>query len=221
MRIRGNEIIVHRNETFTIDFNIVMRDGAPFIVPKTLENPYLLLSISSAKYSYIQEERYLCNWWLPLDSIPRFDASVPIAIDEFTSDNLSIDGLDYVYTAIEDGVRKYKYWDKTTSTFKDYAFRVIKSFIYDEVKDWSEQSYTYSLTFVNGQDSYAYLQSVWQENWGEIPIQLNEAWTIAVAKDPSILQVLESDTPICNYSDVLTIIEPSKLTVLSNIRGSL
>ena len=220
MRLRGKEIIVHRGETFTLDMVIRNRDGTPFVVSSGMSNPYLLLSVSSANYMYNSDERYLCNWWISLENLPKFTQSTAVEIPEFTSEYIDVNpDNQLLYTSIVDGVRKYKYWNGTG--FVDYEFRIVKHFTSSETQEWVENAYMYSISFVAGQDSYTYLQSIWDASWGEMPEDLSTAWSIATSKDSTILNVLEYDAPICNYSDVLVFIEPNKLTVLSNIKGSL
>lgn len=221
MQIRGSEIIVHRGETFTLDMVAKMRNGIPFIIDEKIDNPYILLSISSANYKYNSTNRYLTSFWLPLTDIPKFHSTKPVEITEFTSDNLTVDGENYVYTAIEKGIRKYKYWNEETQTFVDYEFRVIKQFTNNITNEWIENSYVYSITFIAGQDTHKYLQSIWKSEWGVIPEDVEKAWTIATTNDSEILNIIEQPAPICNYSDVLVFVEPSKLTVLSIIKGSL
>jgi hypothetical protein len=157
MKLRGKEIIVHRGETFTLDMNIKNRDGSPFIIDKTIINPYLLISVSSSKYS--QSNRYLSNWWLDLSHIKKFSSTIPVKIDEFAQDRLAADEGDgehtYVYT---DGKGNYKYWDG--SNFIDYSLRVVKAFVYNETKEWVSRSYDYSVTFIAGSKSYEYLASL-------------------------------------------------------------
>ena len=49
MRLKGNEMMVHRGETFTIDRVVVNRDGSPFIVSSEYDNPHILISVSSTR----------------------------------------------------------------------------------------------------------------------------------------------------------------------------
>ena len=219
MQLRGKEIIVHHNETFTLDMVVTMRNNAPFILDENIANPYLLLSISSTNYKYNSDDRYLCNWWLSLADIPKFHSTIPVEIDEFTEENLVTDGENYVYVSTENGIRKYKYWKD--NKFVDYEFRIVKYFGNDITKEWTENAYTYSITFIAGQNTYGYLQSIWKSEWGTIPATVEEAWEIAIANEPELINIIEQPTPICNYSDVLVFVEPSKLTVLSDIKGSL
>ena len=217
MKLRGKEIIVHRGETFTLDMNIKNRDGSPFIIDKTITNPYLLISIASSKYS--QSTRYLSNWWLDLSHIKKFSSTIPVKISDFTKDRLAADeGVhNYVYT---DGKGNYKYWDENTQTFNDYSFRVTKAFAYNETKEWVSRSYDYSVTFIAGPKSYDYLASIWDYAWGSKPDNLEDLWKAVTKHNPDVLKDMPEPTPIYNYTTVLTFIEPSPLTVLTDIRGS-
>jgi hypothetical protein len=195
MKLRGKEIIVHRGETFTLDMNIKNRDGSPYILSKDLKNQYLLLSIASSKYS--QANGYSSARWLALPDLDdkgntayvKFDDTVPHDMGkEFDSSKVAPDGEAYVYTAIENGVRKYKYYDSSTNTFIDYSLRVVTKFNYAETITWVPQAYDYSLTLMAG--------------------EINPDYTTG-----------STQPPIINYTDVIPIIEPSRLTVLPDIRN--
>ena len=82
MRTYGNELIVHRNETITIDKYVKNKDASPYIVSNKLRNPYLLLTVSNARYA--QKDRYVGNWWLDLGNLPRFSTTVPTEILDVT-----------------------------------------------------------------------------------------------------------------------------------------
>ena len=66
MKTLNNILVVHRNETFTLDKIVQNRDGSPYIVSAELENPYWLLTVSSTRYD--QKDRYIQNWWLDLSN---------------------------------------------------------------------------------------------------------------------------------------------------------
>lgn len=79
MKSSNNEITVHRNETFSIDRVVQNPDGSPYIVSKQLENPHLLLTVSSSKFQ--QNSKYELNYFLELfgpGAIPRFNLTNPI-----------------------------------------------------------------------------------------------------------------------------------------------
>ena len=73
MKILNNEIVVHRNETFSIDKIVQNKDGSPYIISNKLSNPYFLISISTTRYA--QNNRYIKNYWLDLSKYPRFTST--------------------------------------------------------------------------------------------------------------------------------------------------
>lgn len=70
MKTLNNEIIIHRNETFTLDKILENKDGSPYIISNKLSNACFLITISSTRYQ--QEGRYIKNYWLTLNNYPRF-----------------------------------------------------------------------------------------------------------------------------------------------------
>ena len=153
MTLNGQEMTIHRGETFTIDRLIVNRDNSPFIVSSEYKNPYILITVASAKYS--QENRYLVNWWLNLENLPRFTNTVVKEIssvnnmNEFAED----EPLEFVYHDKKTGKYQYlkEYSVGETAMFEDYEFRIIHSFPHNITKDWVEQTYFYSIRLVAGQ----------------------------------------------------------------------
>lgn len=152
MTINGNDMTVIRGETFTIDRTVVNRDGSPFIVSSEYRNPYLLLSVSSTKYS--QENRYLANWWLDLTDLPRFPNTIvkEISSVDNASEYADDEPMQFVYH--DNKTDKYQYLKEynvgETALFEDYEFRIIHTFTHDITKDWVEQSYFYSIRLVSG-----------------------------------------------------------------------
>lgn len=70
MKSLNNELIVHRNEAFTIDKTIQNKDGSPYIISSELNNPYFLITVSNTRY--VVENRYIYSKWLNLENFPRF-----------------------------------------------------------------------------------------------------------------------------------------------------
>ena len=91
MRNNDNNLIISRNETFTMDRVVQNRDGSPYIVSSQLNNPHILITVSSSKYR--QANRYLKRFYLPLEKVPRFYYTNPINIK-----SLSQSLLDGPYT---------------------------------------------------------------------------------------------------------------------------
>lgn len=172
MRTYGNEIIIHRGEPFTIDKHIVNKDGSPFIVSNALENPHIRVSVSDSLYE--QNDRYLINYFLSLRNLPKFVCTRPVDIRSFRdSPNGSIlyqsfesmSGLPSGYVGdtlvtyteydeavffnkLSDGSVEYKYL--TDDGWKDYSFRLVKSFTSMVTAEWKSQNYWYDIALVSG-----------------------------------------------------------------------
>lgn len=230
MQIFNNEITVHRNETFTIDNYIVARDGAPYIVSKQWDNPYLLITVASSRYE--QEGRYIRNWWLDLDkgftvsgelyTLPRFNSTNPYKISNFNQlpDGFAADDVVF-YTEDSLGNRTYKRYDVATSSFVNYEFRVVKSFTHEEVKDWVEQNYMYSIQLVAGNSVEDYLSQLCEDN----DIDPTDKSVETMAEDLTAAEIDISDIditkPLLDYSAVQMILKPTRLTVLSDSKGGM
>ena len=76
MKTFNNEVVIHRGETFSMDKLVENKDGSPYIVSNKLQNPYVLVSVSTTRYE--QNKRYLLNQWLPLSNKVRFSITDPI-----------------------------------------------------------------------------------------------------------------------------------------------
>lgn len=172
MKTYGNEITIHRGESFTIDKFIVNKDGSPFIVSKELENPHFRLSVSDSLYE--QNDRYLINYFMSLKNLPRFVCTQPVDIRSFRGSpngNIlyqsfeSMSGLPSGYVGdslvtynegdeavffnkLSDNSIEYKYF--TDGGWKDYSFRLVKSFASAVTSEWKSQNYWYDITLVSG-----------------------------------------------------------------------
>lgn len=209
MMVFNNEIVVRRNETFTIDKIIQNRDGSPYLISSELRNPHFLITITNSLYD--QKDRYILNIWLPIDeSFPRFHVTVPVNMADFTDESgkqkytsfETMTGLPSAYyngnlVAFEegdalfyfeddDGNRVYKYW---SDGWKDYECRIIYKFMQAITKDWVEGTYSYNIDLVSG------------------PIN-DEAQFI-------------SDRPLKGIEELIPILGATKLTVLSDLKGGI
>lgn len=158
MTLKGNEMVVHRGETFTIDRLVQNRDGSPFIISSKYKNPYLLLTVTSAKYS--QENRYLANWWLSLKDMPRFPNTIVKDVTNLNHMSQYMDDspMEYVYHDLSTGEYKYmkEYNVGEVAIFEPYECRILHHFTHDITKNWVEQSYSYSIRLVDGEKLDAY-----------------------------------------------------------------
>lgn len=234
MRIQGNELTVRRNETFTIDFSVVNRDGTPFVVSSEYKNPYVLVTVSSAKYN--QKNRYLSNWWLNLNDmynernervpVPRFKSTI---IKRITSKSdtsiLSDEPYETVYYNEEDDTYLYRVDDKDgTVNLVEYDFRIIHHFTNSVTKMWVEQSYTYTVYLVSGDDTLTYLRNLFKNTFGKAPADIlstEELYKELYVKNPSLVENINYSRPIVNYDVVQILLEPTKLTVLPDPHGDI
>lgn len=239
MKIYNNEITCHRNETWTFDKVLVARDGAPYIVSSEWNNPYVILTVSSTRYD--QKDRYIRQWWLDLDrgynidgelvTLPRFYSTRPVEISDFSSGlPEGYEANDAVfYTVDNDGNKSYARFDEETQSFVPYEFRIVKAFTQQETRDWVEQSYVYSLLLVAGDSMAEYIYNLCLDNLvneGEdpadvIPDTLQGMYEALYLYDPEIVEGIDITCPLINYSSVQVILEPTKLTVLSDIKGGM
>lgn len=212
MKVFNNEIIVRRNETFTIDKYVETRDGSPYIISNRLINPFFLITVTNSLYN--QKDRYICHVWIPIE-LPKFDSTVPVNIADFKNEegNQLYDSFDdledglpggYVgdnlvqyevgdalfYHQNSDGKKTFKYWDDEAEVWKDYSCRVIYKFTQGITKNWIEGGYFYNIDLVDGVLDSEALQ-------GQRPI------------------------PISNLNEHIPILGATKLTVLSDLRGGM
>jgi hypothetical protein len=72
----GNEIYIQRGETFSLDFEVVTKKGHPYMLLKTWQNPYLVITVSAALYE--QAGDYRESSWLDLNErwVEKDDGSI-------------------------------------------------------------------------------------------------------------------------------------------------
>jgi hypothetical protein len=250
MKIHGNDITIHRGETFTLSMNVKMRDGTPFIMTydpnnKAAHNPHILITIASSKY--VQKGSYVKNWWLPMsDETPSFTST---EIKTLTGlDHTPSDGVNerYLYYNQQDG--KYYYYD---NGFKEYAFKIHKAFLHEDTNALVSQSYYYSVTYVDGVVGLGAVIAYMREDWSEITKDVTNLDIdtyflkfgydatkliylsmcnlnykddeVKVKEKRDTIEKLENsfDNSYADFTQVTPIVSPSKLTVLSNLRGGL
>lgn len=221
MKLIGNDIIIYRGENFTIDRSVINRDGSPFVVSSRLLNPYILVTVSTDKRE--QTNRYIKNWWLDASNYPpRFEHTQIQKISSFPSSLPStMEVGDAVYT---DG-RSYKYWnDKVTPAgWTDYQFRIVKQFSSDETNKWISQNYTYSVSLVSGTSLKDFLRKLCERYQVISDDNVVDMYNKLTAHDQvelnALLQDIDLTKPLYEYSSIVPIVPPSKLTVISNIKG--
>jgi hypothetical protein len=221
MKLRGNEMTIQRGETFSIDRTIVNRDGSPFIVSSEYDNPYLLITVSSTRYDV--EKRYRVNWWLDLKDLPRFQYTRPKRIPSFDVISV-IDDEPGEYLYYVDDVTKCKYFDEDNE-WHDYEFRVVHHFQNHITRDWVEQSYVYSIQLVSGMNTLEYLEELYKRVIDDTikggSLSLEELYLEIKNFDETLVKDLDISKPITTFDTVQIILEPTKLTVMSDLNGGL
>lgn len=221
MRLRGNEMICHRGETFTIDRSIRNRDGSPFIVSSEYDNPYLLITVSSTRYDV--PNRYCANWWLDLTNLPRFLYTRPKQITSFNvTQVIDEEPGEYLYYVDEYGKREYKYFDENNE-WHDYDFRIVHHFTNPVTREWVEQSYVYSIRLVAGQSMQSYIENLYQSYFEVDPpdLSVEELYLKLKAADETLVDGIDYSRPLVGFDVVQVILKPTKFTVMSDINGGL
>jgi hypothetical protein len=157
MKSLGNEIFVQKGETWSLDFEIITDKGDPFMLFKGWRNPYLVMTITAARYE--QKGNFRQSWWLDIDKafvekadgsmelapMKRFVYPKPLYTDNFNIetiltiyDNFTADGdktnpsdiTNYLFYQDNLGEKLYKY-------VKDYTFDAENNII----AEWEEYNF--------------------------------------------------------------------------------
>lgn len=266
MRLNGREITIHTGESFGLNFELRNRDGSPYIISSSLNNPYYLLSISNTKFK--QNERYVVNHWaITPQWSPRFIVTRAVDVTDpnyngaylnyesgwtnvtppsypgvgnYTIKSYSRGGVTYYYYAdyvyyYEDsnGNRTYKYWRgtdsntlATTGSWVEYSLSQTYTFSQQETSEWKASTYYYSLTLVAGQLMWNYLSSLASSlHLNNIPSYINtDELLYNYIKNNSDYQFpddFDYKRSLGTYSDVIPLITPTAITVLTSINGDI
>lgn len=78
MKSLGNEIFVQKGETWSLDFEITTDKGDPFMLFKGWRNPYLVMTLTAARYE--QKGNFRQSWWLDIDKafVEKADGSMEL-----------------------------------------------------------------------------------------------------------------------------------------------
>lgn len=212
MRIYADRIQVERGEAWTYDVYFQNRDGSPYIVSSEMQNPQILVTVASSKYT--QNGRYIANFWNDVaQAYPRFYSTEPTVIVDTSATSINnlqspkdagvvlptkpVE-LDYDTYSIyawtdNDGVTHYLHWVGTADlgVYEEYSFHFVQHFPTDITNDWIEQSYVFGIKLVGGVENPDY--------------------------DPNNLE----SRPLLTAEGVQVLVAPMQLVVTSNIAGSI
>lgn len=229
MRLRGNEMIVHRGESFTIDRTVVNRDGSPFIVSSEYKNPHILITVASTRYD--TQDRYVLNCWLDLSSLPRFENTVVKEIPWLTfgytktmmPDGSERDDEPYEYLYYSQNEQVYAYINNDNEFCNYDGLRIVKHFDTSITRDWIEQSYSYGIRLVEGESMDSFVRSTHKAAFGldekNTTDSLLKLYNDLKAKDEKLVANIDLTKPLASIGAVQIIMAPSKLSVMSDLNG--
>lgn len=239
MKVFKNELIVHRNETFSISKIIQNRDGSPYIISSELTNPYWLITVANSLYE--QDGRYIYNKWLNLKNFLRFYYTKPVDLNSLGYDDWNAvlpagyegdETSGYANIAVfylsDNDIRNYRYWvyDNTESGdyaghWEDYDCKLLTTFTSDITSQWSEQTYYYGILLVSGESVKEYLVETCIKLNLSVEDNIYNMYDSIKNIDSSLLEKVDLNKPITNYDVVYPILEPTKILVQSNLKGGM
>lgn len=102
MKILGDDVYIQRGENWSLDFDITNEAGEPYMMLKEWQNPYLIITVTAARYS--QEGDYRHSWWLDLTQRYVEDAEGNLELEpvkRFTgTEALYLDADDFSITEV-------------------------------------------------------------------------------------------------------------------------
>lgn len=223
MKTIGNNIVVTRGEVFVLARDVVYRNGAPYILRSQLENPYLLITISSNTYR--MQGKYFRRYWLDLSTYPAFDKAEikDITEEQLTSNTLPEDYTEttciyrFVTTAGESEYYRYV-GTSPNGTYQTYSFSFIKTFLNTDTRDWIESNYLYEIQIVSGQKTVDYVTNTWNSLFSGQPVPgtIEDMYNEIMKERPDLLEGVSLDNVLVNFTSNDIILSPSKITINAN-----
>lgn len=220
MNTVGNNIIVTRGEVFVLSREVVYKSGAPYVLRSQLNNPYLLITISSN--SYRMKGKYFRRYWLDLSTYPKFDTA---EVRDITFTELSNNRLPSGYSAstciyryvTEDGESEYYRYVGTSPSgeYEPYSFTFTMTFSNAETREWIESNYSYSIRIVSGETTETYLTETFESLFPDEPLpgKFEDMYKAIAEVKPDLVEYVSVNAPIVNYVTNNIILQPSKLTI--------
>ena len=215
MKVQNHDLTVRRNETFTIDRIIRNRDGSPYIISSKLLNPYFVITVSSSIYDV--SDRYVYHAWLPVN-VPRFHSTVPVRINDFkkkSGEELYPDGFGTMTgppVGYVNGV-DIRYGGDTDEPCYDALFYYEDNNGNKIYKWWNgaEKWQDYECRII-----HKFLQQ-YTRDWIEGRYYYNIELLDGTLDD----NAKAGERPLKDVCEVIPILEDSKISVLSNLKGGM
>lgn len=224
MRTLDKQIIVTRGEVFVMSREVVRQDGSPYVLRSQLDNPYLLISVSSNTYKL--KGKYLKNYWLDLSSYPKFEQStIKDITQEQLSGNTLPDGFTaetciYRYLSASGNKEYYRYVGTSPSgKYELYSFLFVKTFLNVDTREWIESNYQYEIRIISGETTRTFLTNMFNTLFPEeeVPDILQEIYDRIYEIRPDLLAHISVSAPLANYATNDIIVSPSILTIKANV----
>lgn len=215
MIVSNHELTVRRGETFTLDKLVQNRDGSPYIISSEMRNPYFLLTVSSTLYE--NENGYVYHAWLPVAE-PRFYCTVPVRINDFTD---------------VDGKQTYRGFDEMTGPPSAYINGVQVTYgagdsnspCYDALFYYEDDDGNREYKWWSGEGGWQpYVCRIvhkflpqYTKDW----IERSYFYNIDLVDGTKNGNQGPSDRPIKSISELIPILPPTKVSVLSNLKGGM
>ena len=154
MNIIGNDIYITRGESFTLDFDIVNKDGSPFIIHDDFETLYLVFSLKSNLYA--QADRYENVYLIDLSDNVKFKNTQFVEVTDLS--RYPPNALTYEDDFINDATGRiavfkmgdeYFYYDIESQTYQPYNLQIIFSLSTDDTLNLTSQNYYYSIKLMS------------------------------------------------------------------------
>lgn len=214
MKVLGKSIIVRRGETFVLSRKVFKDDGkTPFVLPLSIQNPYLVISVTSTAYNV--EGRYKCNYWLNLEKYPKFESSTPILLtaEQFNSNALpaGCTATSNIYT-----YDKNYYMYSSDNKYVAYSFVFTKQFLEYQTRDWVESRYQYTFKLIGGQKTNDVLKGMYDSIYPYRPFKPTDNLTLynEIKKcRPDMVRNIRPSAPLANYTTEDILQRPEKLII--------
>jgi len=235
VKLLGNEVYIKQGEVWPVDFEVLSKDGTPFMLPAPIRNPYVVVTLTSSRYE--QQDRFVRNWWLDLSGIKAFFRSEPLYVSAFDVDTIlqeypelttdSSDELNYIcnylfYTRDSQNKKVYSFVEIIMlPRWEGYNFRIVTTL---DVSDLLEQTYLYDVKIVAGERVQEHIyDSIIEEDIPVPPWSMQQALEYVEFVHPSkrdiLRELVQKNVPLMPEYDLeLPILTQYKLNISTDLQ---
>jgi len=143
-KITNNRIYLNKGDTPTYDSSILYRDGSPFRISNTIDNPYIEFVVRPSIYA--KEDQFSIRYLFPADDYTFDQEGIEeYSLEEFDDSTGGTEGI--LYRA---GTDNYAYWVDTPGEWVSYTSRLSFVFDRDSTKDLEPRTYYYQINLLGG-----------------------------------------------------------------------